>query len=1090
MGCHPCSLLCISSQTPRIMQKYLLPLILYFVLVGTSLNAQSIYYVRPNSYQIDDNKYYFGVIDVSTCQDSTIFLINNTSNIAGIYDVAVCPDGTFYFVCGNETFPYEMVGRLNFQDSSIVPIANVLLGNSLTCDGNGVLWGGGVDLYSYDPSFGTYINYGDIGYGLAGDLTFRNGKLYGTTITNDFIEIDPYNLPVTNITYNYPVNEFTFGVVSVANSCDSTTTYISVTNSLSLPQPDTINRIYAIDPILQTTTFVCDMAHGIWGAATLTEHIASDCTIRLNLDPDTSSNAPPTDWQAMPLCAPGTLMLSDTDATYFSGYRTDSIRLRLLLPAPDVPLEYLSAVSNGNVNVSSQGPGWLTFSPVSTTSLVISNAGYQTALRTARWHNDAAIPTPGPRIVEVIAFASGGRTDTAYAYLPVPALLSAGQDTLFAVCEDALPFPLFVPGAAVGGSWAPALSGGLFSPQTDSPGIFSYSIGNGLCPADTAWVSVELLPLPGFSLGQDTSICANEFPLALSAPPSSGWQDGSITGVFSATEPNLYWAEYTDANGCTFRDSIVVSANALLNTSGTAQACYGQSYAYNGQTFNADTTVCVTFSALNGCDSIHCLQLAFYYPALALDTSICSGQVLSWLGTEYASSGFFADTMLLGGCQTATALLLEVRQPDTVSLNVDICEGENYAVNGQVFTLDGLYFVDIQHLDGCDTVLRLDLNVRPAAMESVSAAICPGMGYVFSGDTLHTPGSYTASMQTTEGCDSTVTLTLGLFPVPDPQIFGDTQICNGGATTLSLGAFAAYAWSGGESASAMEVTTPGNYTVTVTSSDGCTASTSAQVFELPPITADLLSGDPLCHGENSGYIELSGLMGGLEPTLFSLNGNVPNDSPFFEGLQSGQWEVLATDAAGCTATFTFSLQDPPVLSVELGPSLELDMGTIYTIQALPSQNGPFSYQWSPTEGIDCSTCPSPVLTAEKDITYVLVLTNASGCTATGSLLLRIKKSENIYVPNVFSPNGDGENDFLPIYGSESISQTVNLFQVYDRWGSLLFERRDFGLNDASSGWDGKCRGKYVLPGVYVWLAELRLSDGSLVKKSGEVTVVR
>ena len=121
---------------------------------------------------------------------------------------------------------------------------------------------------------------------------------------------------------------------------------------------------------------------------------------------------------------------------------------------------------------------------------------------------------------------------------------------------------------------------------------------------------------------------------------------------------------------------------------------------------------------------------------------------------------------------------------------------------------------------------------------------------------------------------------------------------------------------------------------------------------------------------------------------------------------------------------------------------------------------------------------------------MLVLTNASGCTATGSLLLRIKKSENIYVPNVFSPNGDGENDFLAIYGSESLSQTVNLFQVYDRWGSLLFERRDFGLNDVSSGWDGKCRGKYVLPGVYVWLAELRLSDGSLVKKSGEVTVVR
>ncbi len=817
----------LKSNTTYPMQKHLRILILYFALMGISLHSQSIYYVRPNNYFVDDNKFYFGVLDISTCQDSTIFLINNTSNIAGIYDLAVCPDGTFYVVCGNETFPYDMVGRINFQDSSIVPIGNVLLGTSLTCDANGVLWGGDSDLYSYDPSFGTYVNYGNIGYGLAGDLTFRDGKLYGTTYNNDFIEIDVYNLPVANITYHYPVNEFTYGVVSVVNSCDSTTTYISVTNSLSFPPPNTINQIYAIDPVLQTTTFVCDMAHGIWGTATLSEHLASDCTIRLNLDPDTSSNAPPTDWQSLPLCLPGLLAVADFDATYYSGYHTDSIRLRLLMLAPDAPLEYLTATPSGAVGVNGQGTGLLTLAAAFGTTVAAANTDYQAALRTALWHNDAMPPTPGQRTVEIIAFASGGRTDTAYAYLPVPILLSAGQDTAFSICADAQPFSLLAAGSAAGGSWSPLLAGGVFFPQVDLPGTFSYTIGNGLCPADTALVTVAVLPLPVFSLGQDAAVCADQLPLSLAAPGIALWQDSSNAATFSAAQPGLYWSEFTGANGCRFRDSLSISLRPSTQTQSSAQHCQGQPYVWNGQTFSSDTTVCTTFAGLNGCDSTHCLTLTFFYPALTLDTSICSGQSLAWLGQNYAAPGIFADTVLLGGCLTATLLDLELRPPDTVLQIVSICNGEDYTVGGQIFSATGQYMVALQNPFECDTMLRLNLVVRPAAQSAQSVSICPGRAYVFNGNTLTMPGIYTAIGQTTQGCDSTVTLTLGLLTAPMPQIEGDTSFCNGGSATLSAGAFAAYAWSGGEKASTIGITASGVYTVTVTGFNDFTATAAA-----------------------------------------------------------------------------------------------------------------------------------------------------------------------------------------------------------------------------------------------------------------------
>ncbi len=916
--------------------------------------------------------------------------------------------------------------------------------------------------------------------------------MYGTSVGNQLIQIDPYNPSATHVVYQYPiVNVEAYGIVSFSTSCDSTKTYITTSNYLlNGSTVDSVNAVYEIDPVAQTTTFLCETPHVFFGAASTTEFLASNCSLSLDLDADDSSGATGSDWQAPVLCTGNMVALADTDATWYSGYHTDSMRVRLLAPAPDQPLEYLTATGAGSVSVSGQGSGWLTLVSASNTAVPVSNADFQAVLRTLAWHNDAVPKTPGPRTVEVLAFCSGGRRDTAYAYLTVPTLLSAGQDTALAACADAAPFQMLAPGSAGGGAWSATAAGaGIFSPLLDMPATYTYVVDNGPCPADTAEVSVAVLPLPVFTLGQDTSLCSGA-ALVLQAPGASVWQDGSSGATFTVGSAGLYWAAYTDANGCSYADSIEVTAKQGSQGQSSAQQCAGQAFNWNGQSFTQDTTLCLSLTAANGCDSLHCLSLSFFYPSLALDTSVCSGRSVNWLGTTYQQVGIYRDTLMLNGCLTAARLTLSIAPPDTVAQNVAICAGESYTVGTQQFSATGQYAVLLQTAAGCDSVVLLGLTVRPTVASSLSGAICPGGSYLFDGASLGQPGTYSALFQTPEGCDSTVTLTLGLHVPPAPAISGDTLICPGSTGNLSVASFSATQWSGGESNATISVSLPGVYSVTVTDANGCTGSSSAELKVSPPIQAAWETTDPSCHGGSDGTVGLAGITGGAPPLRYSLNQGPFGTSGLFDGLSAGPQTVTVTDILGCTSSYGLQLSDPPLLAVDLGPAQTLEVGQTYPIPVAVNQAGVFSYSWSPPDGLSCTACPAPVVTASDSTLYTLLLTDAEGCTAIGSLLILVRKGEGLYIPQIFSPNADGQNERFTVYGDPSLVGAVELFMIYDRWGELLFAREYLSVNDEAAGWDGSYRGRPVLPGVYVWYARVRMLDGTVLLKKGDVTVVR
>jgi gliding motility-associated-like protein len=141
-----------------------------------------------------------------------------------------------------------------------------------------------------------------------------------------------------------------------------------------------------------------------------------------------------------------------------------------------------------------------------------------------------------------------------------------------------------------------------------------------------------------------------------------------------------------------------------------------------------------------------------------------------------------------------------------------------------------------------------------------------------------------------------------------------------------------------------------------------------------------------------------------------------------------------------------------------------------------------SYQWTPEYNTSCRFCRRVTVSPRLNTVYYVTNTNEHGCSTTDSVRVQVDQEYYFGVPDAFSPNGDGENDFLYVRGNgiEFIE-----FYVYDRFGQLVFESRDQDI-----GWDGTYKGQRVHPGVYVYYAKVTLLNGRQDILQGDVTLVR
>lgn len=191
--------------------------------------------------------------------------------------------------------------------------------------------------------------------------------------------------------------------------------------------------------------------------------------------------------------------------------------------------------------------------------------------------------------------------------------------------------------------------------------------------------------------------------------------------------------------------------------------------------------------------------------------------------------------------------------------------------------------------------------------------------------------------------------------------------------------------------------------------------------------------------------------------------------------------VTVTDTLGCPKPVTAStlVRVVPKVHAFAGNDTIIMLNTPFQLNA----TGGVRYTWMPPDGLNNRSIYNPVTTYNHDITYTVTAYTQEGCSGTDNIFVRFIKGPDIYIPNAFSPNGDGLNDiFRPLPVG---IVTMEFFRVFDRWGKLVYSTTAY-----LQGWDGTVNGQTAGIGTYVWVVQGKDINNNTVQRKGTVTLVR
>ncbi|MBT8219492.1 MAG: gliding motility-associated C-terminal domain-containing protein [Bacteroidia bacterium] len=299
-----------------------------------------------------------------------------------------------------------------------------------------------------------------------------------------------------------------------------------------------------------------------------------------------------------------------------------------------------------------------------------------------------------------------------------------------------------------------------------------------------------------------------------------------------------------------------------------------------------------------------------------------------------------------------------------------------------------------------------------------------------------------------------------------------------------------FSWNNGSQDSIINSLLAGEYILMANDANNCRVEDTIVIIEPDQInlTIDNVV-DVICFGDATGSITVVPI-GGSGDFIYSIDGSTFTSNTTFENLIAKDYTLTIKDINECTTAIMGSVTQPEELIVDAGSDQTIKLGfdTIIISTYSPGTQSVI-YNWTPPQGLSCTDCFDPIANPVVSTTFVVQITDETNCVATDSINIFVEDFRPIFIPNVFSPNADGRNDFLGIY-SNIAGVGIDIFQIYDRWGSLVYEAENLPLNDPNSGWDGKFGDLELNTGVYVYFAKVRFLDDKVLEYKGDVLLVR
>ena len=428
---------------------------------------------------------------------------------------------------------------------------------------------------------------------------------------------------------------------------------------------------------------------------------------------------------------------------------------------------------------------------------------------------------------------------------------------------------------------------------------------------------------------------------------------------------------------------------------------------------------------------------------------------------------------------------------------------------------------------GCTVPYDLDtIKVHPLpALNLKDTAICPGQPvhmvlgtdmYSWTGKVCDTCGripnitdtvaianltpqvttNYTVNATNMYGCTSTGRFSLNVVQLPSLTTPDTIRMCKNETTQLGLGQADSVQWTPATYLSNPTVMSPicsapvsMTYNVTAYNRLGCSISKQVPLKVLEKVKVSLMPDTAACPGTSLQLLvtaidtSVNGSTSYSWSPALSMNNNTVSNPVAQIGAQTETFQVITRSSVCVADTSTVTV------SVKPGAIIKLPASVLTTphsdIPLAPVSDNLVSYQWTAKDSLTCSNCESTTLVPITSQLVYLSGENEYGCKTTDSMKINIIPCDpsSIFVPNTFSPNGDGLHDVLYVR-SRALSH-MDYFRVFDRWGSIVYEGRDM-----NEGWDGTINGKAAEQGVYVYTVSGKCESGFDVETSGTTTLIR